>query len=200
MMHLRNNIARWNTSYIPNQSITTVAIFVSPPHGKYRPSHAPPVFRQPIAPLLHRMCPCPVLFYPVLFCRALSCRVLSGKVGELLGLWRDEFPKGMPAAEYARKRNQLRAPKVDASVPLCRMGRERGSYAPERVGAGIKGCLLIGVIFFLAPVLRVEKGGSNTFFMTTRSRGALIACVCLFLRLLRFIIHEHLLSVTNLTG
>ncbi|CAN0086975.1 unnamed protein product [Pylaiella littoralis] len=28
------------------------------------------------------------------------------EVGELLGLWREEFPKGMPADEYARKRNQ----------------------------------------------------------------------------------------------
>lgn len=34
--------------------------------------------------------------------------LLSGKVGELLGLWREEFPKGMLAAEYTRKRNQLR--------------------------------------------------------------------------------------------
>lgn len=37
----------------------------------------------------------------------------SGQVGELLGLWREEFPKGMPADEYARKRNQLRALHVD---------------------------------------------------------------------------------------
>ncbi|CAM9595017.1 unnamed protein product [Ectocarpus sp. 12 AP-2014] len=31
------------------------------------------------------------------------------KVDEILGLWREEFPKGMPADEYARKRNQLSA-------------------------------------------------------------------------------------------
>ena len=39
----------------------------------------------------------------------------SGQVGELLGLWREEFPKGMPADEYDRKRNQLRALHVDGS-------------------------------------------------------------------------------------
>ncbi|CAN0202750.1 unnamed protein product [Ectocarpus sp. 12 AP-2014] len=31
------------------------------------------------------------------------------EVDEILGLWREEFPKGMPADEYARKRNQLSA-------------------------------------------------------------------------------------------
>ncbi|CAM9745781.1 unnamed protein product, partial [Hapterophycus canaliculatus] len=32
---------------------------------------------------------------------------MEARVGELLGLWREEFPKGMAADEYARKRNHL---------------------------------------------------------------------------------------------
>ncbi len=57
-----------------------------------------------------------------------------GKVGELLALWREEFPKGMPADEYARKRNQLR--------PIACSHIFVPAYSPE--GAPDEGAMVAG--------------------------------------------------------
>lgn len=54
-----------------------------------------------------------LLVFLIFTCLLLVVCPLVRKVGELLGLWREEFPKGMPADEYARKRNQLRSPRSE---------------------------------------------------------------------------------------
>ncbi|CAM9689353.1 unnamed protein product, partial [Ectocarpus sp. 13 AM-2016] len=49
------------------------------------------------------------------------------KVDEILGLWREEFPKGMPADEYARKRNQYEY----SLRHLCGLEGKRKAYRPQ---------------------------------------------------------------------
>ncbi|CAN0025684.1 unnamed protein product [Ectocarpus sp. 4 AP-2014] len=49
------------------------------------------------------------------------------EVDEILGLWREEFPKGMPADEYARKRNQYEY----SLRHLCGLEGKRKAYRPQ---------------------------------------------------------------------
>lgn len=59
--------------------------------------HAPRDFRSDTSHVCSLTISAPLIFPP-----------RFEKIGELLGLWREEFPKGMQADEYARKRKQLR--------------------------------------------------------------------------------------------
>ena len=62
--------------------------------------------------------------------------LLLCQVHELLGLWREEFPRGMPPEEYARKRNQL-------SNSEARQGtarRRARARSVQGVGGGVLVC------------------------------------------------------------
>lgn len=67
--------------------------------------------------------------------------VFCCQVHELLGLWREEFPRGMPPEEYARKRNQLSTIRGAAAA---RHAAVHEQVVPEYVGTLILAVHVVG--------------------------------------------------------
>eukprot|EP00752_Nemacystus_decipiens_P007128 g6384.t1 len=101
------------------------------------------------------------------------------EIGELLGLWREEFPKGMPADEYARKRNQYEY----SLRHLYGLEGKRQAYSSQSCariaslgwGGSGKGGSGHGCPFHSHPRIPGGVGGGNVGPNDTSVRGMLAA-------------------------